>query len=93
MWNILLYISVNAKQLNFERYTIGAEGKIKINEARGDFFFTLMSRFGGIFLHLPVYDVKRVFLNFVIHFLGPPVVISGVHSPNMRTCLLFNGLV
>ena len=33
-------------------YTIGAEGKIKINEARGDYFFTLMSRFGAIFFAL-----------------------------------------
>ena len=35
-------------------YTIGAEGKIKINEARGDIFFlTLMSRFGAIFCTCP----------------------------------------
>ena len=32
-----------------KKYTIGAEGKININEARRDYFFTLMSRFGTIF--------------------------------------------
>ncbi len=32
-------IKVCGNQLNFESYAIGAEGKIKINEARGDYFF------------------------------------------------------
>ncbi len=33
MWNITLH--------NFESYIIGAEGKIKINEPRQDYFFDL----------------------------------------------------
>ena len=58
MWNILLHCHRNS-------YIIGAEGKIKINEARGDYFFTQMSRFGAIFLHLPHNDYSRKYFQYI----------------------------
>ncbi len=39
--------------MEFESYTIGAEGKIQINEARGDYFFDPNVTVLGHFLHLP----------------------------------------